>query len=104
MQPCSSSEFSNDEDVRSFRDAFPTVDESFTCYYNPKTPDEAFKNHSNEESDNTKIMHCILWPMLLVVFSVSMLSILYCRSKGHCCFKKGGSSVPYQDLREQPMA
>jgi len=99
VQSCSSDEYLNQDDVQSFESAFGTVGDSYTCYYNPKTPNEVFKHHSGGSSDKTKIMHCILWPMLIVVLSVFLLGVLFCRSKGHCCFKKNGSSVPYQDLQ-----
>ena len=89
---------SNFDDVGEFKSSFGTVDQSYTCYYNPKTPDEVFKYHSSASSDHMKIMHCILWPLLVMMLSASMLGVLFCRSKGHCCFKKHGSSVPYQDL------
>ncbi|KAJ7379839.1 hypothetical protein OS493_012588 [Desmophyllum pertusum] len=102
-QPCSSSEWSNDLDVESFRRDYGKPDSAYTCYYNPKTLDEVFTIRSSVMSDQWKVVNGILWPLLLVVFSLGMLGTLFCRAKGRCCYKKrNGSSVQYQNL--QPRA
>lgn len=102
-QPCDSVEWANKDDVTSFQNAYGQVDDEYRCYYNPKTPDEAFKNRSSVKSDNVKIVNCILWPMLLIGISIGLLGTLFLRSKGLCCVKnRSRSSVPYQDL--QPTA
>ncbi|KAJ7379895.1 potassium large conductance calcium-activated channel, sub M, beta member 4 [Desmophyllum pertusum] len=102
-QPCSSDEMSNDDDVESFRDDYGQRDSEYTCYYNPKTLDKVFTIRSSVKSDELTVMHCILWPLLLIAFSIGLLGTLFCRAKGHCCFRKRtGSTVPYQDL--QPTA
>lgn len=103
IQPCDSVEWSNEQDVNNFKDEYGQVGFEYTCYYNPKTPDEAFQERSSVKSDEMKVLHCILWPMLLIAISVGLLGTLLCRSKGFLCFKKNnGSSVPYQNM--QPTA
>lgn len=98
-QPCSSHKSSNYADVNNFKSKYGKNGDSYSCYYNPNTPNEVFKNHADTSDDKMEILHCILWPMLLIVISASMLGILFCRSKGHLCFKKAeSSSVPYQGL------
>lgn len=103
IQPCDSVKWSNKRDVNSFKNEYGREDSEYTCYYNPKTPDEAFQERSSVKSDEMKILHCVLWPMLLIAISVGLLGTLLCRSKGFFCFKKtSGSAVPYQNL--QPTA
>lgn len=99
VQSCYSDSTINYLDVKEFKEEYGNVGQSFTCYYNPKTPDEVFAYHASVSNDKMKIMHSILWPLLLVFFCVAMLGILFCRSKGHCCFKKVGAPVPYQNLQ-----
>lgn len=99
-QPCSRDRNSNSIDVYSFRSNFGEEGDSYTCYYNPKTPAEAFKNRGEVSTDKMTVLHCILWPLLVVLISVLSLAALFCRSYGHCCFKKRDASVPYQGLQE----
>lgn len=99
-QPCSRYEYSNYNDVDSFRSKFGKEGYSYTCYYNPKTSAEAFKIRGDVSTDKMKMLHCILWPLLVVLISVLSLVALFCRSTGRCCFKKRDASVPYQGLQE----
>lgn len=101
-QPCDSVESFNEEDVNTFKSKYGRHDDEYRCYYNPKTPDEAFANRSGAKSDKVMILNCILWPMLLIGISVGLLGTLFLRSKGICCKRRDGTSVPYQDL--QPRA
>ncbi|CAH3043739.1 unnamed protein product [Pocillopora meandrina] len=102
-QPCDTYMYGNYESVSSFENKYGQVHDTYTCYYNQKKLDEVFLTRSSVKSDEMKILHCILWPMLIIAMSVGLLGTLFCRSKGHCCFKKtNGSSVPYQGL--QPTA
>ena len=97
-QPCNT--YGNVESVSSFKNKFGQVRDTYTCFYNQKKLDEVFLTRSSVKSDKMKILHCILWPMLIIAMSVGLLGTLFCRSKGHCCFKKtNGSSVPYQGLQ-----
>lgn len=98
-QPCD--QFSdNRESVSDFNDNYGSVNDTYTCFYNRKKLDEVFLTRSSVENDKMKILHCILWPMLIIVMSIGLLGTLFCRSKGHCCFRKrNGSSVPYQGLQ-----
>lgn len=99
VQPCYSEENINYYDVKDFKEDYGTVGQSFACYYNPSTLGEVFVQHADSSSDHMKILHSILWPMLIVVIAASMLGILFCKSKGHCCYKKSGAPVPYQNLQ-----
>ena len=99
VQPCYSDATINYHDVKDFREEYGTVGQSFACYYNPKTLGEVFVQHAGSSSDHMKILHSILWPMLIVVIGASMLGILLCKSKGHCCYKNSGAPVPYQNLQ-----
>ena len=99
VQPCYSDENINYHDVKDFKKHYGTVGQSFACYYNPNTLGEVFVRHADSSSDHMKILHSILWPMLIVVIAASMLGILFCKSKGHCCYKKSGAPVPYQNLQ-----
>lgn len=99
-QPCSRNGNSNSIVVYSFRSKFGKEGDSYTCYYNPNTPAVAFKNRGEVSTDKMTVLHCILWPLLVVLISVLSLAALFCRSYGHCCFKKRDASVPYQGLQE----
>lgn len=99
VQPCYSDATINYHDVKDFREEYGTVGQSFACYYNPKTLGEVFVQHAGSSSDHMKILHSILWPMLIVVIGASMLGILLCKSKGHCCYNNSGAPVPYQNLQ-----
>ena len=84
-QPCDSGKLSNKDVVDRFQREYGQVDDEYKCYYDPKTPGEAFANRLGEKSNKIMIVNCILWPMLVISIGIGLLGTLFLRSKGLCC-------------------
>lgn len=99
-QPCDYEDFYNDGNVTVFWINYGGVNDTYTCYYNPKNLKEAFTQRLLK-SDRMKLMHSFLWPGIVFAIGIVLLGIGFCRDKGYCYCRKrneSSSSVPYQDL------
>lgn len=91
----------NYDEVIEFKETYGHFNDLFTCYINPKMPDEAAFAKAGDKSYGRRIiLHWLMWPSIILVFSASLVAVLFCRARGRCCFKRPVSSLPYQQLQE----
>ncbi|KXJ10248.1 calcium-activated potassium channel subunit beta-4 [Exaiptasia diaphana] len=72
--PCERSQDINKMRVKDFEDNYGRPGQRYPCYYNYKKPQEVV---TTTENFKMAILHCILWPTLLIVSMIGIMVGMY---------------------------
>ncbi|XP_031569253.1 calcium-activated potassium channel subunit beta-4-like [Actinia tenebrosa] len=84
--PCERSEQINTDRVNDFQKRKGQVHQKYLCYYNIKKPDEVVTVTGDFK---TVILHCILWPVLVIIIMIFLILGIFFYRKYQAAPKDG---------------